>query len=99
MSVFERVLLWFLIVVVFYQNGSILSEDEASGIASDSCVDVLADGEYVTDTNLINRGYLVAEDVNEVFERVGDRLDDIDKSVLDLDVRILELELKEIDNG
>ena len=85
MSILERVLLWGLVVVVLYQNSSILSEDEVSDIASDSCVDVLADGEYVTDTNLIHRDYLVAEDVNEVFGRVGDRMDGIEGRILDLE--------------
>ena len=94
MSYLERIILWLLVLVVIYQNTNALTEDKVADIATDVAADEIAEkvdlGEYV-----------IIDDVNVVFKKIGSRIDKIEQTQLDteskmleLDGRVLEIELK-----
>ncbi len=94
MSYLERIILWLLVSVVIYQNTNALTEDKVADIATDVAADEIAEkvdlGEYV-----------IIDDVNVVFKKIGSRIDKIEQTQLDteskmleLDGRVLEIELK-----
>jgi len=93
-SYLERIILWLLVSVVIYQNTNALTEDKVADIATDVAADEIAEkvdlGEYV-----------IIDDVNVVFKKIGSRIDKIEQTQLDteskmleLDGRVLEIELK-----
>ena len=85
MLTFERVMLWLLVLVVIYQNINTLTEDKVADIATDVAADEIAD-------RVDFDKYATIDDVNVVFKNVETRINAIEKTQLDTEAKMLELE-------